>query len=128
MNFVMFWPWGECFSYISICFFNLSIIFLSLLHNVSNIVWTTTFFSFRYPFNACTHIPLTLCDPLFTLRPWQWTHGNPWCNLRYFCYHCTRCWLPHGMITTTCAFFNHFQLFLSTNWHCFHQRWNSHLS
>jgi hypothetical protein len=66
----MFWPWGKCFSYISTYFLNHSIIFLSFLHNVSNIIWTsTTFFNFKYPLNACPHIPLTLCDPLFTLRP-----------------------------------------------------------
>jgi hypothetical protein len=33
---------------------------------------------------------------------------------------------PCGTRTITHIFFNHIPLFLSMNWHCAHQRWNSH--
>jgi len=37
-----------------------------------------------------------------------------------------KCWLSCVKITTTCASFNHVQLFLSTSQHCVQQRWHSH--
>jgi hypothetical protein len=66
--------------------------------------------------------------PPFTLRSWQRTHWNPWCNSRCLCHHCTRSRLPRATKIIKCASFNHIQLFLLTNQHCVHQIWHLHPS
>ncbi len=66
--------------------------------------------------------------PPFTLRPWQWMSGHPWCSSQHFCYHYIKCQIPCGTKTITSISFNHVLVLLSTSWHCAHQRWNSHLS
>jgi hypothetical protein len=75
----------------------------------------------------CTHL-IDLMGPLLMMCSWQRTHGNPWCSSWHLCCHYTRCWFPRGMKTTRGTSFNHVQLFLSTSWHCVHQRWHLHLS
>jgi hypothetical protein len=82
-------------------------------------------FNFKYP-SMCVH---TSHQPygysFFTLHSWQRTHKSSCCSLWYFCCHCVRCWLPHGMKTTTRASFNHVQLLLLMGRHCAHQRRHS---
>jgi hypothetical protein len=41
---------------------------------------------------------------------------------------CMRCWLPHGMRTTTCVSFNHVQFLSLMSRHCVHQKCNLDLS
>jgi hypothetical protein len=48
-NSIMFRPWGECLPYSWTNFPNLSIIFPNCLHNIVDVVWTTTSFNYRYP-------------------------------------------------------------------------------
>ncbi len=50
-----------------------------------NVIWITTSFNYMY-FSMCMHTSYQYyrCPP-FTLRPQQWVHGHPWCNLRHFC-------------------------------------------
>jgi len=126
----MFWCWVKHLSYNSSIFFEASllIIFLSFLHNVLNMAWTTTSFNCKPP-SMCVHTSHRPYKyPPFTLHPWQWTHENPWYNFWHYCCHCARFWLVHGTKTITHVSFSHTQLLLLTNWHCVDQRWNLHLS
>jgi hypothetical protein len=128
LNFILFWPRGRCLAYNSTNFPSLLIIFPNFLHNISYTTWTTPSLNCRHPFMCLhtSHWPYGY--PPFTLCSWQWTHWNPWCNSWHLCHHCMRCWFSCGMKITTCAFYNHIQLLLSTNQHCAYQRWHLHLS
>jgi hypothetical protein len=112
---LIIWPIFLTFQLSSLIFFN----------NILYVTWTTPSFNCKYPSMLCTH-PINLMGIPFTLPSWQWTHWSPWWSSQHLCQHCTKCWLPHGTKTITCAYFNHIQFILPTNWHCAHQRWHSH--
>ncbi len=107
----MFWPKSECLVYNSTSFPSLLIIFPIFFHNILNMAWITLSFNCRYLLMCVytSHWPYGY--QTFMLCSQQRMHGNPWCNLRHLCYHCERCWLPHGTKTTTCASFNTFNSF-----------------
>jgi len=60
---MMFWPRGGCLTYSSTNF-------LSLFHNVSNIIWTTLILQLQVSFDVCAHIPSTLWVSTFYMNPW----------------------------------------------------------
>jgi hypothetical protein len=124
----MFRPWGGRLFYILTNLLSLLIIFPILLHNAPNMTWNATSFNSKYPL-MCVHTSHQCYKcPIFTLRPWQWAHGHPWWSMRFFYCHHTRWWLPCGMGTTICTFFNHIPLLSLMSWHCVHQRQNLHPS
>ncbi len=121
---LMFWPKAGHLVYNSTNFPSLLIIFPSVFHrtwlglphpSIVGILWC-----------MCTHPIDIMGIHLFTLHSRQRTHGNLWCSSWHLCYHCARCWLPHGKGTITCVFFNHVQFILLTSRHCGHQRWHLH--
>jgi len=106
----MFWLYGGHLVYNLTSFLSILITFPSFLHNVSAMTWTTTSFNCKYPL-MCVHTShWSYRYPPFMLCPYQRTHKNPWCNLRHFCCHCMKCWLPCGKRTITCVSFNCIQL------------------
>jgi len=114
-NFIMFWPRGECLVYNSTNLPRLSISFPSLSHNISYTTWIAPSLNCKHSLMRVHTSPWPYGYTPLTLFSWQWMHMNPWCTLRHLCYHCARCWLPHGATKTTCISFKHVQLLLSTN-------------
>jgi hypothetical protein len=126
-NVIMFWPRGGHLAYSSNNLPNLSIILFIYFHNTLYATWTTPSFNHKHLL-MCVHTSHQPYGyPPFTLCSWQWMHWNSRCNLRHLCHHCTRCWLPCGTKTITCASFNHIQFLLLTNRHYAYQRRHSHL-
>jgi hypothetical protein len=75
----------------------------------------------------CTH-PIDLMGIHLLRYVHDNEHTNPLCSSWHLCCHCTGCWLPRWVRTTTCVSFKHIQLLSLMNWHCVHQIWHSHLS
>jgi hypothetical protein len=107
------WPYRGCLLYNSSNLPNLLIIFPNFLYITSDVAWINTSFNYKPPPplpptpQMCMHTsnwPYE-CSP-FMLCPWQWMHGDPWCNPQHFCCNCAKCWLICGTRTTTCTFFN----------------------
>jgi hypothetical protein len=89
----------------------------------------------KLPHPSITNIPRCMCTHPVDLMGIHLLHcvhdnehTNPLCSLWHLCCHCTGCWLPPRVRTTTCASFKHIQFLSSMSWHCAHQIWHSHLS
>jgi hypothetical protein len=102
--------------------------FFDLFHNTLNMTWIAPFLNYMNPLMHVHTYHQPYGYPFFMLCSWQRMHKNPWCSSWHLCCHCARCWLPHGVRTTTCVFFKHVQFFLLTSRNCVHQRWHSHFS
>jgi len=128
LNFIMFWPRGECLVYNSTSLPNLLIIFPNFFHNTLYAIRITPSFNYMHP-SMCVHTSHRPYGyPPFMLCSWQWMHWNPWCNSWHLCCHWAKCWLPCVTRTITCTSFNHIQLLSSMNWHCAYQRRHSHFN
>jgi hypothetical protein len=91
LNFLMFWPKGECLVYNSTNIPRFSTSFLSLFHNISYTTWIAPSLNCKHPLMRVHTSPQPYGYPPLKLCSWQWVHMNPWCTSWHLCYHCAGC-------------------------------------